>query len=253
LDAGLKKLCGDQAAAIHEYFRSTHRHRELPRVGIHGVTDEEEVVDIVIAPSAQKRNVVVTGKCAGSYSSLGSVFASGFPYLCNSVPAACIKDVGYKNGDFDLERVREQYRKKVGDSKLLARWQNNFLRKTQTDTAWTSLATGASERPQVYKSQLMIPITYRTHADFGRLDANLIDILGLLDDGRSILGLVTVDHPAAYYFDDGPPQSFENIDINILYLFADMLSLIFVTQFMYTIGSESVNQYRERYSEHVLS
>ena len=250
LDTGFKKLCGDQVQAIREYFRLTHRHRDLPRVGIHGITDEHEIVDIVVAPSARMNRIAPGPRFAGNYSALSEALTTGLPYVANNIPTTLKKNAEYRNEDIDVERARLDYKSRFVDSKLIARLSNNLRRRGSSDVHWN----GKTKAPLVdgehlYKSQVVVPITYRTHADLGRLDSNLIEILGLLDEGRSVLGCIMVDHPATYYFDDGPANTYENIDINILYLFADMLSLIFIVQFMYTTGSESVNRYTERFNE----
>lgn len=101
----------------------------------------------------------------------------------------------------------------------------------------------------MYKSHLVVPITFRGHAEKGRLDSSLVNILELREDGRSILGFVCVDHPTTYFFDDKRPDSYDNIDVNVLYMFADMISLIFVSALMYTIGSETCDEYVSIYGE----
>ncbi|MBK1732263.1 hypothetical protein CKO41_10775 [Thiococcus pfennigii] len=75
---------------------------------------------------------------------------------------------------------------------------------------------------------------------------DLVEVLNLPDDGRSILGFLLIDHPATYYFDDAPADSFENLDVNILYLYADTLSLPIVTYLTYTKGSDTVRDYEAR-------
>ncbi len=68
-------------------------------------------------------------------------------------------------------------------------------------------------------------------------------VLDLPDEGRSILGFLFVDHPSTYYFDDAPADSYDNTDLNVMYLFADTLSLVMVTALTYTLGSDTVREY----------
>ena len=75
------------------------------------------------------------------------------------------------------------------------------------------------------------------------MNDEMVRVLQLEDGGRSILGFLFVDHPSTYYFHDAEPHNYNNIDVNSLVIFADMISLVIVTKLMYTVGSSTVNEY----------
>lgn len=247
VEKGLKKLCGDQGEYIRTYFDLTHSPSEKPRVGIHAVNDEDDVVDIIMLPSGE----IGTQKKIEEYSVFLEVVATGLPYLNNNLPKTAKKDDEFIHKGLDIESIRKGYRCKMRDSKLLSRWRNNLFKKTLSDPEWSQLSKNSSSKKNtLYKSHLVVPVTFRGHAEKGRLNSSMVDILQLREDGRSILGFVCVDHQSTYFFDDKDSSSYDNIDVNVLYLYADMISLIFVTALMYTIGSETCDNYLLTFGEY---
>lgn len=247
VEKGLKKLRGDQAEYIRNYFDLTHSPSEKPRVGIHAVNDEDDVVDIIMLPSGE----IGTKKKIEEYSVFREVVDTGLPYLNNNLPRTAKKNDEFVHKGLDIEAIRRGYRRKIRDLKLISRWRNNLFKKSLNDPEWAQLSkNGNAKKNTLYKSHLVVPITFRGHAEKGRLDSSMVDILQLREDGRSILGFVCVDHPSTYFFDDKNSDSYDNIDINMLYMYADMISLIFVTALMYTIGSETCDNYLLNFGEH---
>jgi len=246
IEKGLKKLCGDQAGYIQDYFNITHLPKEKPRVGIHAVSDDDDVIDIIMLPSGE----IGEPKKIDEYSVFLDVCSTGLPYLNNNLPKTAKNDDDFRHKGLDVNAVKAKYRCKISDWKLIARWRNNILKSTSNDSDWAKMAiNGGAKKNNFYKSHLVVPITFRGHADRGRLDDSLVNILQLQEDGRSILGFVCVDHPTTYFFDDKRSDSFDNIDVNIMYMYADMISLIFVVALMYTIGSETCEKYESIYGE----
>ncbi len=242
IDKGLKTLCGDIAQGMQDYFVRTHLHKEKPRIGIHLVNDEDEVIDVIMFPTGSKR----TSKKLNGYSAFLEICASGVPYLANNLPLRVKKSDDYRHNGIDVEEVRKVYKPLFRDRKLIARLQNNYLRKILDDREWGRMTlNGGRWDTRLYKSHLVLPITFRKHAAKEMLDSKLVEVLKLPDSGRAILGFICIDHPSTYYFDNGPVSSFENIDINAMYVFADMLSLVIVTWLMYTTGSTSYEKYEE--------
>ena len=246
VEKGFKKLCGDQAEYIQNYFHLTHLTRKKPRVGIHAVSDDDDVLDIIMLPSGE----MGTTKKIDEYSVFIEVFSTGLPYLNNNLPKSAKKQEDFKHKGLNIESIRKRYRLKIKDCKLISRWRNNLFNGVAEDHDWAKMSTNSNaSRNGLHKSHLVVPITFRAHAEKGRLDDSMVEILQLRDDGRSILGFVCIDHPLTYYFDDKQPDSYDNIDINIIYMYADMISLLFVTALMYTIGSKTCDKYVTAYGE----
>ena len=247
IEMSMPKLCGDLAESIREYFALTHRHREAPRVSIYLVDDKDNLVDIIMIP--RDKNMNNTPKRIENNTCFMYVCAEGTPYLTNNLPKIARKDKSLLHEGLDVEKIKNEYKPKLIDKKLIARFRNNFFRYSKLDEEWNNMSDNKNTIQFLYKSHLVVPITYRMHADAKRLDSHMVKTLQLRESGRSILGFICVDHPATYYFDNGHVKSYENIDINIMYVFADMLSLIFVTWLMYTTGSSCSNNYLHHFGE----
>ncbi|WPL15312.1 hypothetical protein Thiowin_00201 [Thiorhodovibrio winogradskyi] len=170
---------------------------------------------------------------------------TGLPYMDQCRPKTVRTDSGYRHRSLDLARVHAQYRQPWWDRPMLARWRLHLLRRSPKDSAWQDCWDGLQGGELAYKSVLAIPITFRQHASRQRLGRKLLEVLDLPEEGRAILGFLIVDHPASYYFDDPPADSFENLDVNVLYLFADTLSLALLTARTYTSASTTVRAYLE--------
>jgi hypothetical protein len=242
IDKGFKGLCGDIAEGIEEYFMQTHAHGRKPRVGIHMVSDDDTVVDVVVIPAGAHRSA----KALSEYSAFDTIVKNGLPYLCNNIPVEAKRREAYKHAGLDIPKIKNQYLPKWYDKKLIARLRNNFRKKNDLDVEWRNMSSNPEHITEdLYKSHLVVPITYRAHADKQRLDRDLVEKLQLPENGRSILGFICIDHPATHYFDSGAVDSEENIDINVVYVFADMLSLVIMNMMMFTNGSSEFKEYEE--------
>lgn len=240
IENGVKKLCGDNAKYIQNYFTSTHSHKIPPRIGIHAVDNDEDVQDIIMLPE----NSIKTIKKIEKYTCFSHiVIDSGIAYLENNLPKAVVKSTNdFDHSGLNLPAVRNSYKCRMRDYKLLSR----LFKFTSPDNTWKVLCVGKTSGPNMYKSHLVVPVTFRAHAALGTLDRKMIEILELSKEGRSILGFICVDHPATYYFDDEPFDSYVNIDINTMYMLADILSFVFITRLMYTSGSSTYREYSRK-------
>jgi GAF domain-containing protein len=165
--------------------------------------------------------------------------------LDQCLPKTARTDSGYHHRCLDLGRARGHYRQRWWDRPLLARWRLNLLCRSPLDKDWQDCWSGLQGGEVAYKSVLAVPITFRQHASRQKLGRKLVEVLDLPEEGRAILGFLIVDHPASFYFDDPPADSFENLDVNVLYLFADTLSLALLTARTYTTASTTVRSYLE--------
>lgn len=237
---GLSSLYGDIADDIQKYFSHTHKHRVKPRVTLYMVDEDSKLVPIAMLPRDNESDSL---KRVEEYSSFIEVKDRGIPYLSNNLPNSIKKKDKYLHPELNVTKIKENYSLSIKDMKLFARIRNNWpwFRRTWVDKSWNEMAYNPFTPD---KSHLVVPVTYRAHADKNKLDSGLVSILQLPDNGRSILGFIRIDHPATFYFDNGPVESFENIDVNVMYVYADALSLALVTYMMYTRGSSSYNGFK---------
>lgn len=236
---GLSTFSGELADGIQAYFLKTHLHREKPRVTVYLVDENDFLVSIAMIPGINGANDFIAR--VEDYTLFTEVRDKGTAYLSNNIPSTVKQEESFLHPELDVQKIRSDYSwfNGIRNLKLVARIRNNYFRKNCTDKKWSDMKCSPIAP---YKSSLVVPITYRAHADKNILDAKLVSILQLKEDGRSILGFIRVDHSAAYYFDNGPVESFENIDVNVMYVYADIISLAIVTYLMYTSGSSSYNE-----------
>jgi len=242
---GLLTLLGTLSDGAQQYFKLTHAAPQPPRVGVHLADDKGFVHNVVMVSGNQKKG---DPKLAEDYTVFEYVIEHGVPYLNNNLPMSAVKDLALKHPGLKLADIRSRYRARWTDKKLLSRWRNNLSGRGGRDEDWEKQWSGDGYHEAKYKSHVAVPITFRKHAASrpGML-AELTQVIDLPDDGRSILGFVLVDHTSTYYFDDSPADSFKNVDINVLYQFADLMSLALLTYLTYTQGSETVNEYLSKF------
>ncbi|SHI12998.1 hypothetical protein SAMN02745124_04202 [Desulfofustis glycolicus DSM 9705] len=208
------------------------------------VNEDDYILDIVMAPQNQDG----VEKSIDDYSIFKDVKKSGTPYLDNNIPRTAKKNTEYENPSLDIQKIRHEYKCKIRDWKWASRWKNNILQNIIKDdcldSEWAAMNIKKGDIGNIYKSHIAVPITFMDHAIKHKLDKRLADVLQLKNEGRSILGFICVDHPMTYYFEDKEADSYDNIDINVMYLFADMISLIFIISLMYKEGSDTYVTYK---------
>lgn len=93
---------------------------------------------------------------------------------------------------------------------------------------WENVHVGqAAEAPphdSCYKSTLIVPMTLRGHVN--RADDMFADQFGLADAERAIFGYLCLDHVCTDYF-------FDVRDVNVCYIFADLMSFYLMTLINY--------------------
>jgi len=240
VENGMSVLFGDIAGNTRNYFDTTRHHDTPPRVTIYLVDENNRLVDLVMIPKPSE-SVPDDKLCIDNFTSLTTVLGEGIPYLVNSIPAEIMDDDSYFHPEFDVDRIRRSYTKLFSDRKPISILRNNYL-KPFIDRNWNQMKIGNDITINLHKSHLVVPITYRAHLDKNSLNKEMVRLLKLDGNGRSILGFICVDHMSTYYFNDHSVQSYKNIDINILYVYADLLSLIIVTYLTYTVGSSTYTE-----------
>jgi hypothetical protein len=226
---------------IVHYFKTT-RNSE-PRVGIHLTTANNKIVNITPSDGLPS-----TEKTPADYTAFSEVIEFGTPYLDNHIPRTISTNSSYRHAGIDVIKAKTQYKVKFSDVKLLSRWRIALsrIRKCQHDRSWAEYATQGNKN-KLYKSHLAIPITFRSHNHL--LPKNLQTLLNLHEDNRSILGYIFIDHQNTFYFDDSSPDDTKcsNVDVNFMYNYADMISLVLLAKLTYTDKSNSVNSFKKGY------
>ncbi|MEX2411947.1 MAG: hypothetical protein WD607_11390 [Candidatus Paceibacterota bacterium] len=253
-EQGFKSLSGKHAKWISGFFIKTREHYTPPRVGIHFIDENEDIRDVVVTVRKDRDDYDTnSAKSKDRYTIFNHIFNTCKPYSSNNIPRTIFENPDYKHDGLDLEGIRNDYKlRKIKDSKVLSRFRNNWNKKPESvvDKEWNKFTNGNLRDPErgLYKSHIGVPITFNYHIETYELDR---DILPLTEKfWKTAHGFIVVDHPAAYYFDDKHSnKKNENIDINALYVFADLLSLVFITSIMYTEASSTCKAFRENLNQ----
>lgn len=174
-------------------------------------------------------------RCCGSYVGVDTsvetntgfheAHKSGKQFICNDIPALA-KAHMYVNPRLDPARAATY------KTTLLGWFREKFFH--HEDTLWITCWKPAGNIPNsaqaCYKSTLIVPMT---------LEGNMLapefkDRFGIgTSPEKAIYGFLCFDHPAKNYFN-------ENVDIQIGYIFADLLSLYLVEHLKFTDKSCTV-------------
>lgn len=231
--------------SIEEYFKIAHINKNKPVVSI-GVFSEGtkgETLEILTHTDSQlsgdKRTRIIK-----EYHPLEFILEFGVPYKCNFIPKAIKSGNNYKYKGIEIERVKNSYKiRKFLDSKTISR-RGSLKRKLPRDKSWEEICKQGLE----VKSTLVVPITFKKWAEL--IDGEKLKQLLFPDTGeRSIFGCITVEHQDTYFFDNKNPESNEecdNIDVNMLYIFADFVSLYQSIQRNYTICSDTWIEFNKK-------
>jgi len=254
VESGIKLSCQSIGGLLQEYFCKSRVAHDRPRVGIHAVDKDRKISPMFITDNSAEYQ----SKSMDDFTPFKEIIKTGTPYLQNNIPRIVCNQINYIHAGLNLERIRKKYRygiwplNKAGvrhaimNSMPISRW--NRSGKSHRDTDWNSVApAGESSDTTVYKSHLIVPITFRGHGN--KIPRELVKVLKLREDGRSILGFVAIDHPTTHYFDSNTESDSRNIDVNVVFIIADMLSLVRITEFMYTTGSTSYCAFKVQETE----
>lgn len=245
-EAGLGAIYGAHADYIAHYFSISHRNKIPPRVSVHIMGKNKEIVNLAMISGSGRRE---DEKQVDEYTFFKKVVDTGVPYIDNNLPKTLKTECNYMHSGIDLDAIRKNHKNRIVDKFLISRLRGNIFRSSPKDDTWSRFWVPDYDGNDIidcYKSLLVVPITFRKHAKINHLSQDLVNILSLKNEGRAILGFILADHPYTYYFDESPADSFDNIDVNIIYLFADTLSLAIVTSLTYIDGSSAVTNYKQQ-------
>jgi len=246
IDQEYLRLCSEITEYIEDYFTQTHSFKNHPRIGILQGDDRtpQNVTCIYMLHSTNHFEY----KNIDNHFILKKIENSGRPFLTNNLPKTILKDSDFNTHglNFDLNKIRNEYKLRIRDKKYFSIFFHNIKKGVyKTDKKWIDISKGMpDDYLSASKSILVVPITFKQHASSGKLNPDLIKLLNIPKNGRAILGFIYIDYPDTYYFDDTDPTGFNNLDINALYIFADLFSLIILAKLMYIEGSKTVSKYK---------
>lgn len=239
----LALLCRKAAKDIKLYFQTTRIcDSGNCRVGIYMFDESDNLVNVVYESESKKTD---------NYTIFKNVVENGKPYLNNNIPKSFKTNTLYVDASINKERAFEYSNGFIDTDRL------TFSRLRRKDEVrecrkWTSCCVDGGQNVPLCKSHIAVPITFKGHVESGNLLDSVkqtkVKALGpsILDSSyHTIWGVIVVDYPETYFFDNTDPKhsEFGNTDINVLYQFADMLSLMMLVNRNYYFTSESVDEY----------
>ncbi|MDQ3774977.1 MAG: hypothetical protein M3461_11755 [Pseudomonadota bacterium] len=214
---------------IKSYFRS--RHDKEPRLCIKGhyiKGEEDQIVQLVREKKVNYRSEYPLKENSGFL----FVKAHGRYFLCNDIPKSITNDE-YRNARIDDALARAYY-----EHKNTASAKSSENHGYQYDESWVRCwippqndrdPPSQIDPSSCYKSTIIIPITLWNNKLTSSFRMRLrrkhetdIDI-----KAKTIFGYLCFDHVEENYFND-------NIDVDVGYIFADILSLYMITRAIYT-------------------
>lgn len=229
---------------IGSYFKSTRVLAEgVCRVGIYLFIDNGKVMNIAYDSDVKNPE---------DHTILDKIVNTGCKaYLDNNIPKTYNRDRQYKDSGLNPDRA-PQYSSCIS-------WIKDSLiysRLFRSDTAricakWNACRVDES-KSGLCKSHVAVPITFGAHTV--KLSDKEVTSLGAgynESESPTIHGVIIVDYPESYLFDKTDPEAspYGNTDVNVLYQFADMLSLAILVNRNYFHTSRTVNDYIKRYPD----
>lgn len=222
LNRSLDRIWHRTQADLHNYFDRGQRSKNRIRCCIKstGVRESKEY----IVPVFRDANVSYDSSCLVELNTgFRWIKETGKYFICPDIPAWA-KDHKYVNPRLDGDRV-SLYRPPN-------RFVQRFLKKP--DQAWCLCWKQNGETPNVpldcYKSTLIIPMTLINN----QRDPQFQRITAIGQVGRTHFGFLCFDHQETGFFNEGP-------DVEIGYIFADLLSLYFITRLVFVSLSSTYN------------
>lgn len=212
---------------IKAYFRGYPHDRE-PRLCIKGHYKEGELDYIV--PLVREKRVSYRSKYAlESNSGFLYVNTHGRHFKCDDIPESIVAD-DYRNARINTSLARAYHAEPATSSE-----DHSF----QFDQAWINCWDSPSpvDPSSCYKSTIIIPMTLWNN----KLDESFLRKLrdkqttDIDMKAQTIFGYLCLDHVEAGYFND-------DSDIDVGYIFADILSLYLITQAIYTTLSTTYSK-----------
>lgn len=211
-----------------KYFNG--RSELVPRICIKILNKKNQIVDVF----RTVRAYYVDPHDIHENTGFQQVVETGRFYICNNIPNKAKKGL-YGNPRLDKQRVPN-----YNEPKRLGFFSKDDLDNLWCD-CWFKKSDGVSNdiAPELrcmscYKSTLILPMTLMNNRGF---DAEFQSkFFGKIPEkSRGIWGFLCLDHPKVNYFN-------RNDDILVGYIFADIMSLYFISNFVHTEISKTFAQ-----------
>ncbi|HNG81151.1 MAG TPA: hypothetical protein PLW24_16880 [Burkholderiaceae bacterium] len=202
---------------LRDYFLLTHKSPRPPRLCIkaskrvHQPDGVEENCIVVVFRedgSRSPEHYSISGNSGFNY-----VETKGKYFLENNIPEA-VKLRGYRN-----HRLNHKFAADYKESSKLS--PKYYFEKEDREwiKCWDSDVAAPSDSQACYKSTLIVPMTLM----YNSLSEEFVEtgVGQAATIGRSIYGFLCFDHTDKFYFQD--------VDVNVGYIFADLLSLYRIT------------------------
>lgn len=244
VNSGFQVFAGHIQSELKSYFKHTHSSSVSPRIGIYlsmasnGKFDLENKSWINILAGNQNKQDEI--RLLEEYSIFKNL-SENVAYIDNNIPANA-ETRTYKNAQLDLNRIEDYKRRWVVDSLLISRLRQNYTSKASEDKKWNNMrANNIGEMYPLYKSHLGVPVAFTKHKSL--LPNDFSEKLKLTKN--NVLAGLVADHSETYYFQDLAPQNSEygNVDTNVMYKFADILSIAIITKMNFYDCSETINSF----------
>lgn len=211
---------------LSNYFRLTHSSKYLPRMCIKDTIDRNgarHMIDIFRENGGRSGIEYPITANTGFH----SVEKDGRYYLCNDIPSAAKS--GYVNPRLN-PLAAKKYRSPSKFEKMMRRRAHELDR--EWAECWNDYASEKDNSSSCYKSTLIVPMTL-LNCPLGK---EFLRNTGVGKSSRKIYGFLCFDHPQSNYFHED--------DINIGYIFADLLSFFQINQHSISTHSETFEQKR---------
>lgn len=173
----------------------------------------------------------------------GFVFVAehGRYFKCDDIPKYIA------SGDYHNARIHDTLAQTYYEHKVMASATSSNNQALQVDEAWVKCwkspqhdgtSTNLPDPASCYKSTIIIPMTLRNNT----LAPLFLKRLGAETHerySRTIFGYLCFDHVETHYFND-------DIDIDVGYIFADIISRYMITRSIYTTLSTTYTHVMER-------
>lgn len=222
---------------IKAYFRG--RDSKEPRICIKG-HHKEGATDHVVQLIRDKKVSYLSDYPLKDNSGFLFVKNHGRYFKCDDIPKSIVTD-GYHNARIDTNLACAYY-----EQTNVASARPNDNHASQFDTSWVkcwkSPQSGSDpiDPASCYKSTVIIPMTLWNN----KLAQSFLKRLGEKQEedidtkARTIFGYLCFDHVEKNYFNN-------DVDIDIGYIFADIISLYMITRIMYTELSTTHSKVRQ--------
>lgn len=249
--SGLKVFCSEVVDDLNNYFKFTRSVEASARVGLYFYV-EKGLSNIAYKNDLKKPEM---------YTIFDTVCSKNIPYLDNNIPKSISSNNhNYKDVGLSLERANKYFKFFNIKDRM---WFSRLFRSTEARIceAWERCASDDKPDSQqgvsfLCKSHIAIPITFSKHLISGKV-TKVSPLRRSRDEEEMplVFGVLVADYPETYYFHKTNPGASEygNSDINVMYNYADIISLGILVKRNYFSNSRSVAQYEELFHEEAKS